>query len=168
MRRELKSLINERIVRSREKIIGHAISDPYLSARGDSSPWVIDVVVRSDREILYAVPIAESGRKVRAFISVGAPIELQRNALGQFFAVALADRQRGNTVKNAYSRSVLGFGFVSGWKYSSTGTIVTGNNNTANQGNTGTTTNSYTRTLLTYGELSYGTTPYGAYKITRT
>ena len=127
--RELLALINERIERKREKLIGEALSGPYLAELGGQSVWVVDVLIYSDSEVVESVPMAESGRAVRDFINERTPLELQRSNAGQFYVVALSDKKMAPITKKTYSRLSSGFGFVGGWRRNASGDIETGNGN---------------------------------------
>jgi len=167
MARELLALINERIERKREKLIGTAVSLPYLYAFGSYSAWVVDVLYRSDEELLIAVPIAESGRNVRDFVNLWAPVELQRSNSGQFFIVGLADRQRGAIYKNTYSITDAGLGFTEGWKKNDVGSWINGNNNPVSPGTPEEIVYYYETEIIPFGELNFGVTPWGASRTTR-
>jgi len=168
MSKELFSLINERIERKRQKIIGHALSAPYMSTLGGQSIWVVDVLIYSDSEYLQQVPFAESGRSVRDFVNDGTPVELTRSYTGQFYIIALADKQRGNIVKKTYNIIDAGFGYTEGWRRNVGGSWITGNENDVIAGTPEEIEYTYTTAKIVYGNLVYGTTVYGATEIVRT
>lgn len=165
---EIYSLINERIDREREKIIGHALKSPRLNTIGGQSVWVVDILIFSDQELLTRVPMAESGRSVRDFINEGTPVELSRSRAGQYYVVGLADKQRGNITAKTYSITDAGLGFTEGWRRDAGGSLESGNGNAVSPGTPSTTEYSYTTQLIPYGSLDYGTTPYGDVEVIRT
>lgn len=166
--KSLHKLIEEKIERSQKKIIGHALSTPYLSTIGGQSIWVVDVLVYSESDYLEAIPLAESGRSVRDFVNEGTPVELSRSNAGQFYITGLSDRKRGSLIKKTYSITDAGFGFTEGFRKDSDGTWISGNSNEIDTGTEETTEYSYSAEPMPYGDLDYGTTPYGATKIVRT
>ena len=165
--KKLKTFVNEKIYRQRPKLLGHAVSAPYMKTVGGQSVWVVDVIVHSDGEELVAVPIAENNRQIRNFCTKGTPVELQRSNSGQFYVSGLSDTQKGNVVGKTYSPITEGLAFSQGWRLEGT-SWETGNGNEADEGTPATTTYSYTVITLTYSELTYGTTPYGATRTVRT
>lgn len=168
MSKELFAIINERIERKRQKIIGHALSTPYMDTLGGQSIWVVDVLIYSDAEYLRRVPFAESGRSVRDFVNEGTPVELTRSHTGQFYIIALSDKQRGNIVKKTYNIIDAGFGYTEGWRRNTSGDWITGNENIVIPGTPEEIEYAYTTIKIIYGNLDYGTTPYGATEIVRT
>jgi len=177
MNRKLQSLINERIERKRQSLIGHALSIPYLKPfvrhiKGDIpqtySVWVVDVLVKSNHEKLTGVPLAESGRKVRDFVNVETPLEITRSATGQFYVVGLSDRKKGLTSLNTYSLAGAKLQFTDGWKLDGGGLPNSGNQNQMNPGTPQYIEYQYTVYTVRYGDLDYGTTIYGATAVLRT
>lgn len=177
MNRKLQSLINERIERKRQSIIGHALSIPYLKSfvrhiKGDIpqtySVWVVDVLIKSNYEKFTGIPLAESGRKVRDFINIETPLEITRSATGQFYVVGLSDRKKGLTSLNTYSLAGAKLQFTDGWKLDGEGNPSSGNQNQMNPGTPQNINYQYTVYAIQYGNLNYGTTPYGATAVLRT
>ncbi len=166
---ELLAFVNERIDRTREKLIGHALTPPYLHAIGGQSMWVVDVLIASDIEYLGTVPFAESGRNVRNFVNEGTPVEIKKSNAGQFYITGLSDRQIGDVTKKTYSLIDEGLAFTDGWRRDESNDWVDGNDNAVDPGTPETIEYTYTAVTIPYGSLeTYGTTPYGAKEIVRT
>jgi hypothetical protein len=164
---QIKSFVNDRIYRQREKILGHALNRPYLYTLNGQSTWVVDVVVNSKEELLTHTPIAENNRQIKNFVSSGTPVELQRSNAGLFYISGLSDRQKGDVKKKSYKIDDYGFGYSQGWKKNSGGNYITGNDNTPDIGTEETINYYYVTTLIPFGSLDWGTTELGAYLITR-
>jgi len=165
---KLKDYTDKRIYRTRQKIYGHAVTIPYLKTLGNQPTWVIDVLIRSDAELLTAVPIAENNRQIRNFVTEGTPIELQRSQTGFFTVSGLANRKKGTVVKKTYKLGDYNLGFAFGLKLDAGGDYETNNNNIISQGSNTTTEKQYIFTAIPYGDLDYGVTHYGAKSYVRT
>ena len=166
--KELKAYVLDKIDRKRQKLLGHSMAAPWLKTIGGQQVWVTDVLIRSDSELLRAVPIAENNRQIRNFVTEGTPVEVQRSQAGQFYISGLADTKKGDVVKKTYDIADEGLAFTEGWKIAGTGIYETGNGNTATPGTPATTTSNYSLVTIEYGDLDYGVTPYGAKEIIRT
>jgi len=158
--------VNERISRSKEKLLGHALLRPYLHTINGQPSWVTDVQVDGRDELITHVPIAENNRQIQNFVTEGTPVELQRSGTGLFYIASLANKQKGTVVRNKYKIDDSKFGFTQGWKLES-GNYVTGNENTVTIGTEEEIEYYYVTTLLPFGSLDFGVTAFGAQTTTR-
>jgi len=60
----LIKLIDEKIKRREKKIIGTAVSFPYLLTLGTRLVWVVDILIGHDKELMKKVPISENNRQI--------------------------------------------------------------------------------------------------------
>lgn len=164
----LPRYIDNQIVRSDKKLLGHAVSTPYkknINALTDPDEieefgvWVVDVLVRSDLLLVTDVPIAENNRRIKDFVTDGTPVELQRSKAGQFYISGLSDVQRGTVTQNTYTLASAGLAFTEGWRLNSNDNFETGNENEVDEGTAETTNFFYTFAITPLGDLDFGITP---------
>ena len=165
---KLRKYVNDKIARREKKRNARAVSSPYLKTIGGKSVWVADVLVYEDKELLMGVAISESNRAVRDAVSDGSPVEITRSPVGFWYISGRSSIDPGVVISKTYSIADEGLAFSEGWTPDGAGGWITGNENEMDPGSETTETHGYTFEVIPYGELIYGTTPYGATRYTRT
>lgn len=169
MRSILNEFILEKISRKQKNLTGSVLVPPYMRMINTQETWCVDLVIDSTKEVLYHVPIAENNRQIQNFINIDTPVTLTKSTAGMMMVIGLSDKRKRDTKIKQYKINDYSLGFTQGWKKSGSGDedYETGSGNTPSIPAESEVTYTYISRKLTFGELIFGTTPFGAYEITR-